>query len=180
MNNELWIPLATEVLLEVPADAVEQAYYGPYNMILNQVFPAQNRYMVSPQTYPNGRGAIDYLFEYLVMIDRRVIMIVEVKRENILQFEHARVEADLQVRDCFRSLRNDIVLSETMGISIFGRFCRVYSYNRATQQITTNSGNDLNQTHWNIDLNTQQGRMQLAAVFEQVKQLVAHELQLIG
>ncbi|KAF9405515.1 hypothetical protein BGZ76_006548, partial [Entomortierella beljakovae] len=180
MNNEPWIPLATEVLLGVPADAVEQAYYGPYNMILNQVFPAQDRYMVAPQTHPNGREAIDFLIEYLVMMDRRVIMVVEVKRENVLQFEHARVEADLQVRDRFRSMRNDIALSETVGISIFGRFCRVYSYNRVTQQITTNGGNDLNQTHWNIDLNTLQGRMQLAAVFEQAKQLVAHELQFIG
>ncbi|KAF9166740.1 hypothetical protein BGX21_000272 [Mortierella sp. AD011] len=128
-------------------------------MILNQVFPAQDRYMVSRQAHPNGREAIDYLIEYLVMIDRRVIMVVDVRHENVLQFEHARVDADLQVRDRFRSMQNDIMLSETVGISTFGRFCRVYSYNRATQQITTNGGNDLNQTHWNIDLNTQQGRM---------------------
>ncbi|KAF9163132.1 hypothetical protein BGX21_003275 [Mortierella sp. AD011] len=176
MNNEPWIPLATEVLLTIPTNSVEQAYYGPYNLLLTDSFPGQAGYIVSPQTNPNSREAIDFLLEYVVIINRIPVMVVEVKRENTLQFEHARVNADLQVRDRFESMRNEHRLSETVGISIFGRFCRVYRYNRATQQITANGGDDLNQAHWNIDLHTHQGRMELAAVFEHVRQLVVQEL----
>ncbi|KAG0094121.1 hypothetical protein BGZ92_007646, partial [Podila epicladia] len=54
-----------------------------------------------------------YLIEYFVVIEHKVVMIVEVKRENVLQFEYARVGADLQVRDRFRSMHNDIPLTET-------------------------------------------------------------------
>ncbi|KXN69588.1 hypothetical protein CONCODRAFT_165663 [Conidiobolus coronatus NRRL 28638] len=179
MNDdaEPWNLLIIDVLLAIPQNATEQAYYGPYNTILTREFTLEDRFIVAPQTHPNSREAVDFLIEYLIMVDHRAVLIVEIKRENIFQYESSRIQADLQIQDRFFSLHNDSLLSETIGVSIFGRFCRVYRYTRETQTITSDSGNGIHPDRWNINLYTQQGRAQLANIFEQVRQRVAQELQ---
>lgn len=58
--------------------------------------------MISPQTQPKDIEAVGFL--------------VEVKRENISQYEYARVQADLQVRDRFHFNHENIILSELIGV----------------------------------------------------------------
>lgn len=174
-NNNPWVSFVTNFLLSISPDSTEQIYYGPYNTILGQAFPPASRYIIAPQSYFNGQQAVNFL-EYVVMVDSKVVMIVDIKRENILQYEHARVEADLRVCDKFHSIHESIILSEIIYISIFGRFCRVYRYIPITKQITSDSGEGLHPDRWNIDLYTEQGRDQLGDIFGQMRIRVEQEL----
>jgi len=172
-NNNPWLSFVTEILSSIPHISTEQAYYGPYNALLGQAFPPLDRYMVVPSTHPNSRKDVNFLVEHIA-IDRRVVMVVEIKRENIIHYEHARMEADLQIRDRLRFIHENVI-PELIGISIFGRFCRVYRYIRATKQITSDSGEDLHSDRWNINLYSESGRTKLAVIFENVRTRVTQE-----
>ncbi|KAF9403400.1 hypothetical protein BGZ94_004623 [Podila epigama] len=175
-NNEPWSQLATDVLLDIDWSMPDEAYYGPYNSILHEVFSPADHYLVVPRPHRDGRDAVEYTIEYLVTFKRQVVVFIDIKRENILPYEYACSEADLYLRDNFRSMHNSLSLTETVGISIFGRFCRVYWYNRETRQITTNGGDDIAAKWWDIDLHTLPGRLQLAGVFAETRKNVNQEL----
>lgn len=169
-NNEPWPIEMTNVLLEVnPQEALEQEYYGPYNLILNRVFTFEQHYLVSPQTHPNRREAVDYLIEFLLVINNRIVGGIEIKRESDLEESYTRQAAHRQVLDRFRSMHDSIRVPVLVIISAIGKFCRVYRYTPATRTsvpaITTHYGKE----DWNIDLSTLQGRQQLNTVFNEIK-----------
>lgn len=168
-DSDIWIPFAVDTLLSVPEDAIEQYYYGPYNIILTRAFPATERFIVFPQTYSNAREAVGCSIEYKVVFDGKVVILVDIKRENILQYEFARVEADLRVHDRFQSMHKNIASPEIVAISAFGRLCRVYRYNTATHQITSDSGEGLYSFRWDIDLQTTDGRTRLSNIFHKAR-----------
>ncbi|KAF9197163.1 hypothetical protein BGZ49_002559 [Haplosporangium sp. Z 27] len=103
LGNEPWDIQATNLLLNVDHEnALEQGYYGPYNIVLNLVFPFHEHYMDAPQTLPPLKEAVDYLFEYLILINNRTVMGMEIKREMDFNYLHKRTEADRQIIDDFK------------------------------------------------------------------------------
>ncbi|KAF8950237.1 Protein Tob2 [Entomortierella lignicola] len=182
LGNEPWDIQATNLLLDVDHEnALEQAYYGPYNTILNLVFPFHEHYMVAPQKISSFKEAVDYLIEYLVLINNRAVMGMEIKRGVDFNYPHKRIEADRQVRDCFYTMRNDINIPIFIMVSAFGRRCCVYRYTRgATRQLSATTpllvpgGPSMEQ--WNIDLSTIEGRVALGNVFNEVKTIMLLEI----
>ncbi|KAK3837958.1 MAG: hypothetical protein JOS17DRAFT_732281 [Linnemannia elongata] len=89
-DGEPWPLAITNYLLEVDPVALEQEYYGPFNTMLTYVFPFAEHYAVAPQSYPNRREAADYLIEFMLLVNNRVVGGVEIKRESDIDDDNAR------------------------------------------------------------------------------------------
>ncbi|KAK3809700.1 MAG: hypothetical protein JOS17DRAFT_764874 [Linnemannia elongata] len=72
-DGEPWPLAITNYLLEVDPVALEQEYYGPFNTMLKYVFPFAEHYAVAPQSYPNRREAADYLIEFMLLVNNRLL-----------------------------------------------------------------------------------------------------------
>lgn len=66
-DGEPWPIAITNYLHGVDPAALEQEYYGLFNMMLTHVFPFAEHYAVAPQSHPNRRGAVDYLIEFMLL-----------------------------------------------------------------------------------------------------------------
>ncbi|KAG0329142.1 hypothetical protein BGZ99_003293 [Dissophora globulifera] len=163
----------TDFLLAVDHQvAPGQEYYGPYNVILNHVFTFEEHYVVNPQPYPILQQAVDYPLEFLVMtLNSRVVMGVEIKRENDLVDKPSRRLAHTQVLDRFYMMRESLQIPVFVIVSVFGRYCRIYRYTQATRTAVPDFMSSCNEVDWDIDLATLQGRRRLNDVFDEVKQM---------
>ncbi|KAF9090090.1 hypothetical protein BGX29_011680 [Mortierella sp. GBA35] len=102
-DGEPWPIAITNYLLEVDPAALEQEYYGPFNTMLTHVFPFAEHYAVAPQSHPNRREAVDYLIEFMLLVNNRVVGGVKIRRESDIDDDNARRAAHQQVLDRFQS-----------------------------------------------------------------------------
>jgi len=135
--DEPWPLFITNYLLDIPPEANEKMYYGPYNAILYSAFPLTQRFIVCPQTYPlETRQSMDFTIEYIVQVGRTPVMAVEVKRARVYDTIQARADADDQVRERLFSMGNTFRVPRFHIVSVLGTRCCVYSYNTNTLSIT--------------------------------------------
>jgi len=83
----------------------ESSYYGPYNMLLSDLFPSDQGFMVCPQHQVESRNdAIDLAMTYLVEKDAHVVFFMEVKVPGHLSNPSTREAADGQMRQRYTEL----------------------------------------------------------------------------
>lgn len=77
----------------------ESDYYGPYDALLNYLFPPSEGFMINPQhKEPNRRDSVDMTVVYLVQRDRHVVFFLEIKVADDINHISTRARADEQVR----------------------------------------------------------------------------------
>ncbi|EPQ50802.1 hypothetical protein GLOTRDRAFT_50022 [Gloeophyllum trabeum ATCC 11539] len=181
-----WPPFLKRAFdVQHPAD--ESRWYGPYNMLLVTLFPADQGFMVSPQfspyVFPHTGGGLSVNFVVVLLVFQHEVpmFFVEIKPPQHLANMSIREAADAQMRERFRSLTENINTPKLYGISVMGpRFC-LYTFDATTSGITplaipraTDIVNDVApKARWDHDILSDDGEVVLRGVVEEVKSMAA-------
>jgi hypothetical protein len=76
----------------------ENEYSGPFNALLNSLFPASENYQISPQSQRIA-GSIDFTVMFLLGGQKIPVSIIQVKIEVAYETPSSRKAADEQMRD---------------------------------------------------------------------------------
>jgi hypothetical protein len=156
--------------------------YGPFNALLNELFPASEYYQVAPQ-FERIAGSIDFTVIYLITRRKVPILFIEVKPYVAYDSDSSRKAADDQMRE--RILDSDftagsIHIPKLYGISALGtRFC-VYEYTPASRSLTplriAPHPHPVTDTapkeRWDLDFLEPQGEARLKEVVRHIKEMV--------
>ncbi|KAF8265925.1 hypothetical protein EI94DRAFT_255052 [Lactarius quietus] len=127
-----FITLQFELVNEFATNDSE--YYGPFNALLNELFPASEYYQIAPLF---GRTAGSIYPAVVFLITRRKVPVFLIGVQNHVAYDTAssRKAADGQMRETFLDYSAGS-LPNLYGLSIFGtRFC-IYEYTAASRSLT--------------------------------------------
>jgi len=163
----------------------ESQYYGPYNVLLNYFFPYEEKYVVVPQyKRPAQLRSVDFTTIFLVRHKAHPVFFVVVKSSSGLRNLSSRKEADLQMRERFDTLFEDVVIGTLYGVSTMGTKICIYKLDRTSRRLTPTIipshpelvTDTVPINRWNIDILTPEGEEQFREIVQRVKK-TSTELQ---
>ncbi|CAA7264496.1 unnamed protein product [Cyclocybe aegerita] len=161
---------------------LENRYYGPYNKLLTYCFnPDSFEFFIAPQSPPrefSPRDTVDFAVFLIVFdIQRRPVLIAEIKDDAWATRADLRFKADDQIRHRYDSMLDDCPLPRLWGLSLLGTSLRVYCGDVATGAVEPvfdnrpSPGRTLPRNFlegaWNIDILSQEG-------FDKMKEIVGN------
>ena len=174
--------IALQFHLVDKATTDESDYYGPFNSLLNYLFPVSEFYQVAPRFKSGGRGSIDFGVVFLVSRHRVPIFFVEPNTYVASKKDSLRIQADNQMRERFIDFGfEDNPLPTLYGLSTFGtRFC-VYEYDIARDILTPEHisrhrkllTDAAPERWWDLDVLELQGEDRLREIIRQIKAMAA-------
>ena len=159
---------------------LESRYYGPYNKLLAYCFdPYSYEFFIAPEKPPgklSSHEAVDFIVFLIVFdIQRRPVLIAEIKDDGWATKSELRLKADDQMRQRYQSMLTDCPLPRLWGLSLLGTSLRVYCGDVAANDVEPVSENRPNPLRllprnflegaWNIDILSQEG-------FDKMKEIV--------
>ena len=108
-------------------------YCGPYTRLLYHLFGIEGPFEISPHFY-RAHDSIDVVTLFVVELNKHPVLFIEGKAPGSFTLNSKRKEADDQMRDRFRALRNGVVTPRLPGISAFGTRLAFYEYVSATSR----------------------------------------------
>ncbi|KAF8453110.1 hypothetical protein BGX38DRAFT_1179227 [Terfezia claveryi] len=137
--------------------------------------------MVVPQYKRSelSQTSVDFTTVFIVRHNDHPVFFLEIKPAGHLQHNSSREAADLQMREWFRILFDDVQIPIMYGVSAIGTRLCIYSWNKETRRITPNAiPIDQNVTsdtapaaRWNLELMTAEGEQRLREVVRHVKEM---------
>ena len=117
-----WPPQILKRFSTIPINARENDYYGPYNKLLNGLFPADSDYTVVPQSYSllDSRDSVDFIIEFEILLEDKPVFFLEIKEPRKMILKSARTEADNHMRKRMGDLAPLCPLDTLHGVSAFG------------------------------------------------------------
>ncbi|KAG9223504.1 hypothetical protein PLEOSDRAFT_1088304 [Pleurotus ostreatus PC15] len=113
----------------------ESDFYGPYNTLLFELFPANEHYQVSPQ-FKRITGSMDFTVLYIVSKRKVPVFFVEIKTYLALDKVSSRTEADDQMRKRFVEFASGSVPTpKLVGLSAMGTHFSIYELTTANNQL---------------------------------------------
>ncbi|KAF8515596.1 hypothetical protein BDD12DRAFT_811098 [Trichophaea hybrida] len=164
----------------------ESEYYGPYNSLLNDLFPKQEHYMVVPQyKRPEQSKSVDFTTVFLVRHQKHPVFFVEIKPAGHIHNVSPRASADKQMRERFEDLGDRVEIPILYGVSAIGNKLCFYKYTKATgdlepELIPSNARRVIDTApinRWDVDILTPQGEQRLLEVVGHVKGMCAQMRQ---
>ncbi|KAF8521648.1 hypothetical protein JB92DRAFT_2707271 [Gautieria morchelliformis] len=182
-----WPEVVMDSFYKVPMDTtLEYEWYGPYNMLLNLLFPQHLRFEIAPQCAvpTNTRTAVHFTVFYLVKRGGTPIFFLEVKPLTSLEGAPDRNSADGQMRDRFAGLRHRLTIPKLYGISAMGTRLSVYEFNTRDKSLIPEKGEQYDmdsipdfapRENWKYDVLEEDGAVKLRAVVKDIKQMCGVE-----
>ncbi|KAG2005563.1 hypothetical protein CC2G_001958 [Coprinopsis cinerea AmutBmut pab1-1] len=156
--------------------ANESLYYGPYTRILYEILGLKGPFEVSQQ-FSDTRDAINLVLLVTVQMDEHPIFFIEVKLPGALNMGSKWAQADSQMRDRYRALKDGLITQSLPGVSAFGTRMAFYHYDRDTNRVEPppilRDPEILNDVapkdRWDADLLTQDGAERFRQVVERAR-----------
>lgn len=156
----------------------ETEYYGPYNTLLNDLFPHSEQFQVVPHYKgPVAPRSVDFTTMYTVRKRKCPVIFIEIKPFVHLGGISTREKADQQMCDRFTSI---IGRNELYGISTMGSRFSVYAYTRETNILPPSIARDpmfvtdvAPAGQWNYDLLEENGELKMKALVASIKEMCA-------
>jgi hypothetical protein len=86
----------------VPINPSETDFHGPYNKLLNTLFPSDTDYTVVPHYVPGSVESLDPIFRYEVLfenkLENKTVFMLDLKSPGQLCYISRREEADRHIR----------------------------------------------------------------------------------
>ncbi|RPB23975.1 hypothetical protein L211DRAFT_849141 [Terfezia boudieri ATCC MYA-4762] len=100
----------------------ESKFYGPYNGLLNDLFSKAEDFMVVPQYKRSelSQTSVDFTTVFIVRHNDHPVFFLEIKPAGNLRHNSSREAADLQMRERFRILFDDVQIPIMYGVSAIG------------------------------------------------------------
>jgi len=160
----------------------ESRLYGPYNLLLNHLFPMEEGYMIVPQ-YKRREDSKSINFEaiFTVMHHEHPVFFVEVKPSGHIDNMSPRRSADKQMRNRFVDFADRVEVPILYGMSALGSNVCYYTYDERTRRILPEVVKDVPNLvidtapadHWSLDIMTPDGEEKLRQVVNHVKAMCA-------
>jgi len=159
----------------------EWEYYGPYNSLLNHLFPPSDDFEVCPYYKgPALPGSIDFTTIYVVRWNKTPIFFIEIKPYPDLDHISPRKAADSQMRSRVVELSDVIAIPKLYGISALGTRLSVYEFTRGTRELTPHAIPDnpnkltdvAPKAWWKYGLFEEEGEAKVREIVAEVKDMV--------
>jgi hypothetical protein len=155
----------------------ENEYSGPFNALLNSLFPASSLYQISPQS-KRIAGSIDFTVT-LLLKQNIPFFIVQVMTDVAYEIPSSRKAADEQMRQNIHdaSTRLSSTIPKLYGLSFFGtRFC-VYEYTHTSGVLTPRRiglepdiiTDTAPKERWDLDILEEKGKTRFGELVGQIK-----------
>jgi hypothetical protein len=175
----MWPDQIHDRFTRIPPNPQEADFHGPYNKLLNYVFPPDSNYTVVPQ-YKKiaSRESMDYVVCYYEVIwGDNPVFVLELKSPAALATISGREEADDQMRRRLADLMAACPLSQLHGVSAIGTRLSFYILDNATRTIDPPGivrhptlVNDVAPAdRWDTDLLTAEGEDRLQTLFDSIR-----------
>ncbi|KAF8472852.1 hypothetical protein BDZ91DRAFT_780550 [Kalaharituber pfeilii] len=145
-------------------------FYGPYNALLNYLFPVEEGFMVVPQ-YKRSEQAkqVDFTTIFLVSHREHPVLFLEIKVSGHIRHLATRRDADKQMREWAIKVFDDVEAGVLYGLSAIGTRLCVYKVHKHSGYIEpkaiVDDPNTIKDTapkdRWNFDLLTPEGEERL-------------------
>lgn len=160
----------------------EKPFYGPWNRLLNTMFPVDTIFEVVPQYFPQSVGSrdvVDFVVMLIIYVNAYPVLIVEVKPPADFRFNSKRQEADTQMRQRFLDVVGDLRIPVLHGVSAYGTKLAFYKYTKNVnvlepRRITPDPEllTDTAPQHWwDCDILEADGAKKFREVVENVKEM---------
>ena len=159
--------------------ASEKSFYGPWNRLLNTMFPVDSKFEVVPESPPvTLHEVVDFLILF-IYVEGTPVFVVEVKPPADVCFPSTRREADQQLRRRLVDNSVDTKIPVLHGISAFGTKIAFYKFDLATKvmeprQITPDPElvtDAAPEEWWAFDILEEEGVKKFQDVVENVKEM---------
>jgi hypothetical protein len=182
MSWPLFISSQFKLVPEFTTD--ESIYFGPFNALLNSVFPPSEFYQIATQS-KHIAGSID--FNVMLIIGEKKVPLMIIKAMTNVAFDtpSSRKAADDHMRESILDFSPQIYLMPTLyGLSFFGtRFC-VYLYAPADHTLSPRRIDPHPDTvtdtapkdRWSLDFCEKEGEYILNELFNHIKELAKNVL----
>jgi hypothetical protein len=174
-----YVTLQFELVNKLTTDINE--YFGPFNTLLNNLFPASEYYSITPQ-YKRIVGSLDPTVFYIITRRQVPVLFIQVQTYVAYDKDSARRTADVQMRERFSDFTcaGNLPIPKLYGLSVFGtRFC-VYEYTPADRRLTPQwiaphpkfFTDTAPMERWHYDIFEAQGEARLREVVGDIKAMV--------
>ena len=159
----------------------ESEYYGPYNGLLNDLFPKNEHYMVVPQyKRPAHLTSVDFTTIFLVRRHNHPVFFLEIKPAGHIHHAHPRALADKQMRERFEDLGDHVEIPILYGVSAIGTKLCFYKYTKETgdlePELIPSSTSRVIDTapidRWDVDVLMPHGERLLRTIVDHVKGMI--------
>ena len=99
-----WPPRVLRQFAKVPNAPSESDFHGPYNKLLNTLFPVDTEFTVVPQYLPGSRESEDFVVMFEVLLEDKPVFVLELTQPGNLRWDSTREIADLRIRSRLRDL----------------------------------------------------------------------------
>ncbi|KAF8417044.1 hypothetical protein EV426DRAFT_624678 [Tirmania nivea] len=156
----------------------ESRFYGPYNVLLTYLFPHNEKFVVVPQyKRPEQSKSVDFTTILVVRHKEHPVFFVEIKASDHIRHMSTRRDADLQMRERFEELFDDVEVETLYGISALGTKLCIYTASKETGRLLPRKilGDPefLTDTapinRWDVDIMTSSGEQRLREIVAEVK-----------
>ncbi|PUU80515.1 hypothetical protein B9Z19DRAFT_720376 [Tuber borchii] len=158
----------------------ESHFYGPYNILLSYLFPLGEKYVVVPQCKkPTELKSADFTTTFVVNHKHHPAFFAEIKSSESLQCAGSCEQADLQMRERFGHLFEDVEISTLYGASAMGTKICMYKLDRASRRLSPtliprNPNFIINTApinRWDLDIMTPEGEEEFCKVVQEIKKM---------
>ncbi|KAF9651972.1 hypothetical protein BDM02DRAFT_3153944 [Thelephora ganbajun] len=123
----MWPDKVLRQFATVPPNPSKSDYNGPYNKLLNTLFPIDSDFVVVPQYLPDARNAVDFIVTFEVLLINKPVLILELRPPSHLDFLSKRQVADEQIRSRMGDLVEGYPLETLHAVSAMGKKLCFYS-----------------------------------------------------
>lgn len=131
-----WPPLLVDSFASASNTQSGKPIYGPWNRLLNTLFPPDTQFEVVPHYAPPSHskdgGGADFAIFLIVHIDTAPVFIIQIKQPSDFRFSSKRQEADTQMRQCFLDCVDELQIPVLHGVSVFGTKMAFYRLNKTS------------------------------------------------
>ena len=156
-------------------------YSGPFNALLNSLFPASDGYQIAVQSQRIA-GSIDFTVMFLLERTTPVIIVhVQVMTNVAYETPSSRKAADEQMRESIHDASTGLdAMPKLYGLSFFGtRFC-VYEYTHSSGTLTPRRigvqpdiiTDTAPKERWNLDILKELGKTRLEEIVGHIKTMI--------
>ncbi|KAF8426558.1 hypothetical protein EV426DRAFT_591821 [Tirmania nivea] len=127
-------------LATVDGERDESEWYGPYNALLNYLFPVEEDYVIVLQyKRPEQLKSVDFTTIFVVRRAKYPVFFLEIKATGHIHKPSQRAAADLQIQDQFFNLFDEVQIPIFYGLSALGPRVSVYTFTKSTNEPETDS-----------------------------------------
>lgn len=94
----MWPDKVIRAFKNIPPNPSEEDYQGPYNKLLNSLFPVESEFTVVPRYLQDPENTAEFTTAFDVLLVDEPVLILDLNPFSHLSFPSKRLAADYRIR----------------------------------------------------------------------------------